>query len=246
MTFADACLLIAGGFAAGVFNAMAGGGSLLTVPLLVLAGLPGNVANGSNRVGIVASNATATWGFHRFGVPGLAHATPVLVPTMVGSLIGAVAVSQIADDTFERIFGVIMVPLLLLALRPPRPRAEGKTRRWPPWLAALVFFGIGLYGGAFQAGIGIVLVLALSHAGFDLVEANSVKVVVVLAVSLVALPVFIVNDLIDWGPALVLAVGFAAGGAIGAGWAVKGGERVIRPFLIVATVALAGRMIGLY
>lgn len=246
MSLGDALLLIAGGLAAGVVNTMAGGGSVLTVPLLVLAGVPGNVANGSNRVGVLASSATAAWSFHRSGVPGLRHAIGVLVPTVLGSLVGALAIAQVADDTFERIFGLIMVPLLFLALRRPRPTPEGELRRWPAWLSFVVFFAIGVYGGAFQAGIGIVLVLALSHAGFDLVQANSIKVVVVVVVAATALPVFIANDLVDWGPALVLAVGFAAGGAIGARWAVKGGERVIRPFLVVATVALAGRMLGLY
>ena len=86
MTWWDALLLVGGGTIAGVINTMAGGGSTLTVPLLVLAGVPGNIANGSNRVGVLASNVASATSFRRLGVDGLAHATPVLIPGVAGSL----------------------------------------------------------------------------------------------------------------------------------------------------------------
>jgi hypothetical protein len=109
----------------------------------------------------------------------------------------------------------------------------------------LVFFGIGLYGGAIQAGVGLFLVMALSRAGLDLVKANAVKVVVVGAFTLVAVPVFVFEGLVAWGPALWLTVGFFAGGAVGARLAVLGGERLIKPVLAIAVVVLAARMLGL-
>ena len=99
---------------------------------------------------------------------------------------------------------------------------------------------------AFQAGIGLLLFLALSRSGLDLVVANSIKVVVILAVTLAALPVFIIGGRIDWVPALVLAAGFAVGGAIGARVTVIGGEKVIRPVLVLAVLGFAGRLLGLY
>jgi hypothetical protein len=244
---ADVVLLVAGGLFAGTVNTLAGGGSLLTVPLLVLAGVPGNVANGSNRVGILASNLSATASFRRLGVSGVSRALPVLIAVVAGSFVGSVAVSGLADETFERVFGVLMIPLLFLALRPPKIRTdEHGVPAWSPVVTALVFFGVGVYGGAFQAGIGLLLVLALSRSGMDLVVANSVKVVVVLCITVTALPVFIIGGRIDWGPALVLAAGFACGGALGARLTVQGGERLIRPVLAVAVVALAGRLVGLY
>lgn len=112
--------------------------------------------------------------------------------------------------------------------------------------ASLLFFAIGLYGGAFQAGVGILLVFAISYAGYDLVRTNSIKVVVIFATTLFAVPVFIAANQVAWPEALVLAIGFAAGGALGSRIAVRGGERVIRPVLAIAVVALAGRMFGLY
>ena len=245
MTLGEAAILIGGGVAAGVVNTLAGGGSLLTVPLLVLVGLPGTVANGTNRIGILVQNATAAWRFRTLGVSGFAGAAPIVLPICVGSLAGAAAVARIGDDTFETLFGLLMLVVLVPTLRPPRVRAEG-AKPWPRWLTAAVFFAIGLYGGAFQAGVGLLLVAALAHAGLDLVRANSVKAVVNCALSAFAIPAFLLAGQIAWGPALVLAGGFWAGGEIGARVAVHGGERVIRPAMAVAVVALAGRMLGLY
>jgi len=241
----DIVLLVAGGLAAGVVNTLAGGGSLLTVPLLVLAGVPGNVANGSNRIGILASNASATVAFRSLGVSGLSRTLPVLVPVAVGSLVGALLVARLADETFERAFGVLMVPLLLLSLRPPVLKSvEGRV--WSGPFTLLVFLAVGLYGGAFQAGIGLLLMAALSRSGMDLVVANSVKVVVIMVVTVTALPLFIVGGRVDWGPALVLAAGFAAGGVLGARLTVTRGASLIRPVMAAAVLALASRLLGLF
>jgi len=242
---ADVLLLVGGGLLAGSVNTMAGGGSMLTVPLLVLAGLPGDVANGSNRVGILASNASATAAFHRLGVSGLSRTLPVLVPVAVGSLVGALLVVRLADETFERAFGVLMVPLLLLSLRPPVSKSvEGRV--WSGPFTVLVFLSVGLYGGAFQAGIGLLLMVALSRSGMDPVVANSVKVVVIMVVTVTALPLFIVGGRVDWGPAMVLAAGFAVGGALGARLTVTRGASLIRPVMVAAVKALAGRLLGLF
>jgi len=244
MTEWEALLLVVGGLAAGVINTMAGGGSALTVPLLVLAGVPGNQANGSNRVGVLASSASAVASFRRSGVDGTKGAAPVLVPVVVGSLIGSFAISQVADDTFETIFGLLLIPIIILTIFKPKP-AEG-VDPWPMTVTAVVFFGIGLYGGAFQAGVGLVMLTALTRAGFDLVTANSVKMLVNLVVTSIALPVFILQGQVVWAPALVLAAGYLVGGWFGAKLAVRGGERIVRVFMIGAALFLAGRLIDLW
>ena len=244
MDVLDVVLLVVGGLFAGCVNTIAGGGSLLTVPLLVLIGVPGDVANGTNRVGILTSNVSAAEAFRRQGVSGLSRVVPVLVPVVIGSLTGSLLISRVDAEAFERVFGIIMIPLLLLSLRPPKVQVA--ARPWSGPLAAAVFFGVGLYAGAFQAGIGLLMVLALSRSGLDVVAANSVKVLVVLVVTCTALPVFIAGGLVDWQPALALAAGFGVGGALGARITVAGGERVVRPVLAMAVLAMAGRLLGLY
>jgi uncharacterized protein len=248
VTASEAILLLGGGLLAGIVNTLAGGGSLLTVPLLVLLGLPGTVANGTNRVGILVQNGIAALGFRALGLSGL-HGTAFLVaPVALGALVGAWLASRLSDALFEQLFGAIMVLLLLPTLwRPARAvgptLAPGATRRL---LLPIVFFGVGLYGGAFQAGVGILVVFALSFAGLDLVRANHVKVVLNFCFTLLALPIFVAAGQVAWPHAVALATGFAAGGALGARVAVRGGERVIKPVLAVAVLGLAGRMLGLY
>ena len=245
MELIDAALVVGAGLVAGIVNAMAGGGSLLTVALLnVFVGLPGLVANGTNRVGVLVQNASSVASYRKEGIRGFRRAVPVLVPVIAGSLLGSLLVSSVTDETFERIFGILMVPLLFVSLR--SPKNVGSQINWHPVTTAVIFFGIGLYGGAFQAGVGLLIVVALSRSGLDLVIANAVKVVVILVLTTIAVPVFIVRGQVDWGFAVVLAIGFAAGGWIGARVAVRGGEKIIKPVLIGAVVALAGRMIGLY
>jgi uncharacterized membrane protein YfcA len=243
----DVALLVAGGLVGGIVNTLAGGGSLLTVPLLVLCGLPGTIANGTNRVGVLCQNLVAGWRFAAAGVPGRGAALAVLAPVCLGSLVGAYTISLVGDRTFEILFGLLMialaVPVLLLA---PRAAAEPLRRRWSPATLFLVFLAIGLYGGAFQAGVGIPLVAALSYTGHDLLRANSVKVVLNGALALIAVPVFVIRQQVAWGPALALAAGYAAGGVVGVHLAVVGGERLLRPVLVAAALALAGRMLGLY
>jgi uncharacterized membrane protein YfcA len=241
-----AVLLVVSG-AAGVVNTLAGGGSLVTVPMLVLLGLPGTIANGTNRVGILVQSLSAAWRFHGDGVSGWRESVPVLVPVVVGSALGALAVSRVSDAFFERAFAIAMLLLLVPTLRGSGGKHAGTgARPWSRGTTSAVFFAIGVYGGAIQAGVGFALIFALSRAGYDLVRANSVKVVVLAAFTSVAVVVFVIEGLVDWSVALVLAVGYAIGGALGARLAVVGGERLIRPVLAVAVVAMAGRLLGLY
>ncbi len=244
MTWWEVVLLLVGGLAAGIINAVAGGGSTLTVPLLVLAGVPGTSANGSNRIGILTSNLAAASSFRRLGVDGLSRSAGILTPVVFGSLLGSLAIANLTDDAFETVFGLLMIPLILLSIRKPTVRTDAEP--WGRGLTTGVFFLIGIYGGAIQAGVGLVLLAALTRAGFDLVTANSIKVLVTFAVTLVALPVFIWNGQVDWIPALVLAAGFTAGGWSGAHVAVRGGERFIRIAMVAAALVLAASLLGVF
>jgi len=240
----DAALLLGGGLVAGVVNTLAGGGSLLTVPLLVLLGLPGGVANGTNRVGILLQCLAAAWRFRALGVFRVRDVLPIFAPVACGSVLGAVLIGQVANSTFERIFGALMLLLLLPTLRGIRATAH-PVNQPRPVVTALALLAVGVYAGAFQAGVGLLLLFALLQLGQDAVRANALKVSVIALSALTAVPVFAWNDQIAWKPALVLAAGFTAGGVLGAKLAVTGGERLIRPVLAVAVVALALRMLAL-
>ncbi len=244
MSVGDALLIFFGGMFAGTVNAMAGGGSLLTVPLLSLAGVEGLLANGTNRIAVLIQTGSAARSYVKRRVEGWDAARKVLPPTLVGGLVGASVVSQIDDELFERLFGFLMIPMLVLVLIKPSTRAAGDP--WPAWLSILVFFSVGVYAGAIQAGVGLILLMVLARAGHDLVTANLIKSYVIIGVSLIACTIFIVRGQVEWAPALVLSAGSAIGGYGGARIAVEGGDRVIKPVLAAAVLALSGRMIGLY
>jgi len=186
VTLFEALLLLVGGAFAGAVNAMAGGGSMLTVPLLVLAGVPGNIANGSNRVGILTSNAATLVSYLREGVKVPGNLAPIMAPAVIGAFLGVNVISKLTDDAFERVFGLIMIPLILLTIIKPKVSTEEDP--WPVPVTIAVFFGIGIYAGAIQAGLGLLLLAALSRSGFDLVTANVVKVIFTFFATCIALP----------------------------------------------------------
>ena len=244
LSAAEIAALLGCGLVAGVVNTLAGGGSLLSVPLLVLLGLPGTVANGTNRIGVLLQSLVAAWRFRGSGLLELRALLPVLLPLLAGSFAGAAAIARVSDATFERLFGALMLVLLLPTLR--RARASSPGPGFGRVASALVFFALGFYGGSLQAGLGILLVFALVHAGQDLVRANAQKTAINASLTAVAVPVFALQGQIAWLPGLVLAAGFAAGAELGVRLAVARGERAIRPFLVAGVLALAGRMLGLY
>ena len=178
------------GFVAAIINTLAGGGSLLTVPALVLLGLPGTVANGTNRIGLLFQSVSAALRFRKEGVPGWRESLPVLLPISLGAVVGAFFVSSLSDVVFERVFGLLMLFLLIPTLRSTSGKIDS-GRPWSPGVSFAAFFAIGFYGAPSQAGVGIILLLALARSGHDLVQSNSIKVVVVAVLTALAVPVFV-------------------------------------------------------
>ncbi len=242
----EIALLIAVGLLAGIVNTLAGGGSLLTVPLLVIFGVPGTIANGTNRVGVLAQGVVACWRFDAEGISELRSALPLLPPVLLGSLIGAASATQIPDQIFEQIFAGIMLILLIPLLQGRQLPSAPRVQRWSPLTRAIVLFGIGLYGGAVQAGVGLLLLFALHRAGFDLVRANAIKIVIVTALAIVAVPVFVFEQQVAWLPAVLVSIGFTLGSTAGVRIAVLGGETAIRRVLAVVVLALAGHLFDFY
>ena len=244
MSVLEAVLIFGGGLFAGFINSMAGGGSLLTVPLLSLAGVSGLLANGTNRVAVLLQNVGSGYGYSRRRIARVDQVLPIVMPALAGGLVGALLVSRVDDELFERIFGVLMLPMLALSLW--KPKHTEARRPWPLAVNVVVFFALGVYAGAIQAGVGLILLMLLGRAGYDLVTANAIKTYVILGVTVVAVAVFAFESQVVWLPALVLSAGMTLGGYVGSQVAVDGGERVIKPVLVVSVLVLTGRMIGLY
>jgi len=230
---------------AGFVNTLAGGGSFLTVPLLVLVGLPPTVANATNRVGVLVQTLWAIVGFRGAGIPSLGRAANMVPAMLGGAWLGALTASHVPDAAFARAFGVLMLLFLPVLLANPRPSdvPVAGLSRLGFWRHG-VYLGIGFYAGAVQAGMGIPLLIALvTVGGLDLVRANSIKVTVIAALTIVALAQFAWAGKVMWLPGAVLAIGTGIGGYAGSHFGVRLGPRFIRPVLVVTIVALAFRLL---
>ncbi len=232
------------GFIAGYVNTLAGSGSLITLPVLILLGLPANVANGTNRVGILVQNIVSVATFRKRRVLDFGGSTRLIVPAVVGAFAGAWLAVDLDEALLNRTIGMLMLIMLgVMLARPKRwieAHADGSAIPYP-WQIP-IYFALGVYCGFIQAGAGIFLLAGLVLAsGFDLVGGNAMKNLIVLIVTIAALAVFIVNDQVRWGLGLLLACGNAAGAWLGAHMAVSRGAGFVRYalMLIVGLSALA-------
>jgi uncharacterized protein len=233
------------GFAAGFINTLAGSGSLITLPLLILLGLPANVANGTNRIGVLVQNIVAVATFRRRGALDLAGTPWLILPAVAGAILGAQLAADLDEVLLRRTIGALMIVMLFVVLLRPRQWIAGHAtgRHGSGWLKIPLFFAIGVYGGFIQAGVGIFLLAALVlGAGYNLVGANVVKNLIVLVFTVAALAVFVINDQVDWGLGLLLATGQAAGAWVAVHMALERGAVFVRwvliTVLLVSGVAL--------
>jgi uncharacterized membrane protein YfcA len=230
------------GVVAGFINTLAGSGSLLTLPLLILLGLPANVANGTNRVGVLMQNIVAVATFRSQGVLDLAGSWKLLVPSVLGAIVGAELAVDLDEALLRRVIGVLMIVLLVLMfLKPERWIAAHAQRREPRWyLEVPLFFAIGVYGGFIQISVGLFMLAGLVlGSGYNLIGANAMKNLIVLVFTPAALVVFIVNDQVDWTLGLLLGAGQAVGAWAAARMAVKRGAEFLRWMVIGIVVVSA-------
>lgn len=237
------------GIIAGILNVIAGGGSLLTLPALILMGLPGPIANGSNRVAILAQNITAIYGFRTKGFSDFKLSFTLALCALPGAIAGAYVGTMVRGILFNRILAAIMILVLLqVALE---QRFKGKAREPEPreqsprlFLGHLCIVGVGFYGGFIQAGVGFLLMAVLHNVmRLDLVRVNMHKVFIVAFYTTAALVVFIWTGNVLWIPALALALGNSLGGWIGSHLSVKKGEPLIRKVLFITLTAMAIRLL---
>jgi uncharacterized membrane protein YfcA len=238
---ADALLVVVG-FVASVINTLAGGGSFLTLPVLIFLGLPAAEANGTNRVAVVAQNVAAIWGFHGGGVLDWKLALRVSLPATAASVAGAWLALRLGDREFRRILALVMVAITLWTLLAPlveRRLAAARVFRPRPAAALALFVVAGFYGGFVQAGVGFLVLAATSLAGLDLVRGNAVKVVVILLVTVVALGLFVWDGKVRWSEGIALSAGSVVGSHVGVRLAIHKGDSWLRWVVTTAIVVFA-------
>ena len=231
-------ILLVAGFVAGTLNVVAGGGSFLTLPVLIFLGLPATVANGTNRVAVLTQNVGAVWSFHRHGVMDWRTSLrSAALPAMIGAWLGAELALLIGDEAFKDTLAFLMVAVTLWTLWDPLKGKLGSSEQRPWWVIAAAFFVVGVYSGFVQAGVGFLILAATTLSGLDLVRGNAVKVLVILATMVVSLWIFASEGKVDWLLGFVLGAGNLAGGLVGVRLTVLKGHGWIKK-VVTATVIL--------
>jgi len=244
LTLGTVAILIGAGLATGFINAVAGGGSAISLPVLE-ALLGATAANGTNRIAILFANASAVLGYTRGGAMPWRRVAGAIPAAVVGAAVGAWTATRLDNDAMKKVFAFVLVFIAVSVLTKPtvwlKERNERAVRQ--PW-RSLVFFGIGFYGGFVQAGVGFLLLAGLVLAeGLDLVRGNGAKVLLILLYTPVALAFFAQAAAVNWAVGLTMAIGNTAGSYLAARLAVTRGARWIRWLLVVVAVGAAVRML---
>ncbi|MFK8020340.1 MAG: sulfite exporter TauE/SafE family protein [Pseudomonadales bacterium] len=227
-------VLTCAGVASGFMNVMAGGGSLLTVPIMLFMGIPGPVANGTNRIAILAQNFTAVLTFFKKGYSDFRLSLSLALAAVPGAIIGALIGTELQGVWFDRIIALVMVVVMILMATEKKPVAKESSEEVSVSpkrlvLGHLCMFGAGLWGGFIQIGVGFILMPILHRVlGLSLVQVNMHKVFIVLMYTIAALAIFAAKIELLWMVGLCLAIGNSIGGWLGATVTISKGDETIR------------------
>ncbi len=251
-TLAEYLIIIFGSFIAGCINTLAGSGSAITLAILTeVMGLPGNLANGSNRVGVVAQGSTTSYVFYKNGKLDFKESGPIILLIFIGALFGVYVATQISNDQFREVFKYLMIAMLLIILiRPKRWLIDNNVAIVKPTLlTAPLFIALGFYGGFIQMGMGVFcLALFVLVSKYDIISANALKAFAVFFYSIFVIAIFQYKGLIDWKAGSLLAVGQMIGGYFTAQFASKYKSADVWAYrvLVIIVILVILRLFGVF
>ncbi len=249
MTVAEVIILIVSGLLVGFINTLAGGGSIISLSILMFLGLDPNIANGTNRVAIFLQNIAAVGSFKRQKVLDHKKGFWLAIPATLGSILGAEIATELNKDIIEKAIAIVMLIMMFVILYKPQRWLKGRediqAKKISFW-QVILFFVIGIYGGFLHMGVGYALLAGIVlGAGYDLVKANAIKVFIILIWSPVILVVFLINNQVNILYGLILSVGNIAGALIASRLAVKKGAAFVRWVIIAVIILTAAHVFGL-
>ncbi|MBD2747367.1 sulfite exporter TauE/SafE family protein [Microvirga sp. BT688] len=225
MELSTAVLLAASGLAAGLVNAIAGGGTFFTFSALVAAGLPPVVANATSAVAVTPANLSSAWAYRRELAANARRFAALGIVSLIGGLGGAYILTVTNNDAFRQLVPWLLLFATLLFAASPKivalARAIGKHEGDHPstkaWAAGLAFqTGVAVYGGFFGAGMGIVMLAALAITeGDDFHLINSAKHLCSTLIQLVAVVLFVIAGLVSWPETIIVGAASVIGGYLG-------------------------------
>ncbi|WP_417384747.1 sulfite exporter TauE/SafE family protein [Gimesia sp.] len=259
-------LLLAGiGCIAGILNVLAGGGSLILMPIMVFLDIPGAVTNGTVRIAILGQNLTAIAGFKQKGFSDYRLSLTLALCALPGTVIGAFLGTKLTNAWFNKILAIVMLGVLVTMVlgnrkkKKPEPKvidsssdiadsenhsASETANDRIPVTGYLLMILAGFYGGFIQAGVGFILIAIIHNVmNIDLLRTNMHKVFIVAVYTVAAIGIFAWQGQIWWGTGLILMIGMSVGGWIGSNLAVKKGDAFIRTVLYIALVCMSIKLL---
>ncbi len=226
---------------------MAGGGTLVTFPTLIWLGLNSVTANATSTVAIWPATLGSMWGYRRELRATEARLFSLVIPSLIGGLIGASLLRFTPPAVFDRLvpFLILFATVLFMAQEPVQRRMKSSNsegHRFAKWLAGALLFQlmVGIYGGYFGAGIGILMLAALSIIGLtEIHQMNALKVLLGGTMNGVAIIYFVSNRMVYWPDVVIMVLGAIAGGYGGAGFARRLAGAAVRRIVIVVGFGLA-------
>ncbi len=250
MTWIEITALIVSGILVGFINTLAGGGSIVSLSILMFLGLPANIANGTNRIAILGQTLTGVASFKQQKVLDFRKGIILAIPAIIGSLVGAWIAVDINEKVFEIAVAVIMIFMLFFILYKPDKLLYGRKElieKKTGFTQILIFFLIGVYGGFIQVGVGYFLLAGIViGVGYDLVKANAIKVLIVLLYTPFALIIFILDNQINWKYGLVLTIGTFIGAFIASRLAVSKGVNFVRWVIVIVILLTSAHLFGIF
>ena len=249
MNWVEVTVLIIAGIFVGFINTLAGGGSIITLSLLIILGLPAPIANGTNRISIFLQTLSSVGSFSRQKMFDSVKILWLSIPATIGSIAGALVAVDMPEKVIERSIAVAMVIIVFFLFYKPqkwmKPNPELLNRKIN-FFQVMIFFAIGFYGGFIQVGVGYLLLIALVlGVGYDLVKANAMKNLIVFLYAIFALLVFVINGQVNYFYGLILSVGSVIGALVGSWLAVKKGATFIRWVIVLSVVLTLLQVSGL-
>lgn len=219
-------LLFLAGLLAGTINTLAGNGSVFTLSLLLFCGMPAGIANGTNRVGafVQCIVSLVTLRSSSKFKPLLSESLWLMVPTVMGTILGAYVAVNVPDDLLDKVIGYLMILMLgLLLFKPKRWLIETSQRaNNKSFLNFIIFMAIGWYAGFIQMGMGILFLSVLVLiAKYNLIDANFIKIIICAVLLIPALLIYVFNQQVDWQPAIALATGQGIGAWLATSFALE-------------------------
>jgi len=240
-------LVLIAGLISGIFGTLVGGGSLLTIPILIFIGLPPHVAIGTNRFGYVGLSIAGWYKFHKKKMIDYKIGFIIAVPSLIGALVGAFIMLEVNEAVLKKSIAVLTLVILTVVMYKPQigvRKIKQSIKTWEYIVGLLLSFVLGAYGAFYGAGGGTFYsYLLILLFGQTFLESAGTRKIAHLFFSLFATIVFIVKEVIAYDAAIVLFIGLFIGSYIGASYSDKIGNKWLKRLFFVVVVVMAIKLL---